>query len=108
MRNIKEETIICCGVDGDMLRLCPGKYSLYYRCPRYEFKNRNRDEKVCMNRLSLSDAEIIYSVLEDMEDEGRLKAGESGRIMHLAYEIAEVNEMYIKVYVINHKKVKLL
>lgn len=107
MRDVRADAIFFCGVDGARLMLTRGKYSMYYRCPKYELKNRVGDETVCMNRLSLDDEELLYSELEDLDDEDNIKEGISGKIRHLMYQVAEVNSSYIKVYVINKNKVKL-
>ena len=84
-----------CGVDGDRLMLTKGKYSLYYRCPRYELKNRKGDEGVCMNRLSIDDQELMFSELENLDDDDEIVKGVTGQIRHLLYEIADVNEDYL-------------
>jgi hypothetical protein len=107
MRDIREDAIFFCGVDGARFFLTKGKYSLYYRCPKYELKNREGDEVVCMNRLSIDDQELLFSELEDLDDEDKIKEGLTGQIRHLLYEIVDVNEDYIKVYVINKNKIKL-
>lgn len=107
MRDIKNQTILCCGVDGENFKLVPGKYSIYYRCPKYELVNRVENEKVCTNCISLNDAQLIYAELEMLAGKGELKVGSFGRKLHLSYEIFEVTEDYIKVLVINLKKIKL-
>ena len=107
MRDIRNETILLCGVDGARFKLVDGKYSTYYRCPKYELVHRINDEKVCMNRLSLDDAKLIYSELEEMEEDGSLKAGNGGRIYHLQYKIAQITEHFITVFVVNMKKIKI-
>ena len=107
MDDIRENTIIKCGIDGKMLKLVNGKYSLYYRCPDYEFSERGTGKNVCMNRLSFKDRDIIYSELENLNTAGRLVVGAKGKKMHLAYEIAEIDTDYIAVYVINTLKIKI-
>lgn len=107
MRDVREDAIFFCGVDGARFMLTRGKYSMYYRCPKYELKNRVGDEQVCMNRLSLDDEQLLYSELEDLDDEGKIQEGVVGKVRHLMYSIDEVNESYIKVYVINKNKIKL-
>lgn len=107
MRDLKEDAIFCCGIDGKELKLVMGKHSLYYRCPNYEKEEREEEDEVCMNRLSLKDLDILYAELEQMRFDRRIKPGEHGRKIHLVYEIAEVNPFYIKVYVVNTLKVNL-
>lgn len=106
MRNLKEDTIFCCGIDGKPFKLVPGKYSLYYRCPNYEFKERGPGKKPCMNRISLKDEEILLEELDKMRLEHRIKTGEGGKRLNLKYEITEVNDIYIMVNVINTFKIK--
>lgn len=105
--DIKENTIFKCGIDGKQFSLVNGKYSLYYRCPNYEFSERGPGKKVCMNRLSLKDIDILYEELKKMKDENRLKIGEKGKRLYLMYEIEDINEDFISVYVINTQKIKI-
>lgn len=108
MINIREDTIFLCGVDGARLKLVQGKYSLYYRCEKYEVANRTvEDGSPCMNRISLKDQDTLFEKLEEMQENGKLTEGESGNYMHLLYEIKKIDEDYLEVYVINKYKVKL-
>lgn len=41
-----------------------GKYSLYWRCPNYDSKNRKQGQKPCMNRINCKDAGRIEQVYQ--------------------------------------------
>ena len=71
----------------------------------YELANRT-SERVCMNRMSLMDAENIYTELQKMEDEKRLKEGVIKKIRHLQIRIDKITPIYVQVSVINRYKVK--
>ena len=94
-----------CGVCDTYMRPVLGIYGQYRRCPKYEFKNRNGSEPVCMNRISVSDMAILYEELESLQEQGYLNKGTAGVVEHLEYEIADVAPDYIKVWVINSKKI---
>lgn len=105
--NIKEDTVFRCGIDGKPFKLVLGKHSLYYRCPNYELAERGAGNKVCMNRMSLKDVNMLCDELEKMQKENRLAVGEGGKRIHLLYEIEEIDEDYLSVYVINTHKIKI-
>lgn len=107
MGDIREDIIFKCGVDGKPFKLVPGKYSLYYRCPDYEFSQRGTGKEVCMNRLSFREAGMLTREIEKLRDEGMLAKGETGRIPGFMYEVAEVDDGYIAVYVVNTSKIKI-
>lgn len=107
MDNIMERILVKCGIDGKTLKLTKGRYSIYYRCPNYESSEREPGKKACMNRLSLKDAEILYAEIEKIEARGNANTGTGGTVGHLAYEIGEVNERYMVVYVINTSKINM-
>lgn len=102
--NIREDTVFLCGADGKRLHLVNGRHSLYYRCPNYERENRKPDEDVCMNRMSLLEQERMFHELEKVKDSGCLKPEKRGRVMGFVYEIYEMDERYLSVYVINKNK----
>ena len=114
-RNIREDVIFFCGLDGERLLLQEGRHTIYYRCPKYKKENRNENEKPCINRISLLDANFIYDELEYVQASNELKEGYKGVIKEyytfvksfdISYEIKEINEDFIKVYLINNNRQK--
>lgn len=106
MQNIRKNLIFFCGIDGCRFNLTSGRYSLYYRCPRYESIHRKNTEKACMNRLSPTDLEILYSIFEEYIESNSLTTGLHDNYLHLEYKVTDINEFYIKVFVINKRFVK--
>ena len=98
--------VFVCEEDKAMFELVKGKYNLYYRCMKYDRENRQDNENVCMNRLSLKDAYMMYSILEDLENKGRLTAGASGREKWIDYKIISADDELIFVTIYNHNYLK--
>ena len=114
-RNIRKDVIFFCGLCGSRLMLQKGRHTIYYRCPKYERENREKEEKVCTNRISLLDSDYLLSELESVQMRGELKVGFKSTLKEfftfyksfdISYEITEINEDYIKVFVINNKRKK--
>lgn len=104
--NYDEEVVLFCGVDRERLEVAEGKHTMYLRCPKYKKENRRNSEKVCMNRISYSDAQGVYSKIEELETSGKLVVGTKFRLLNIECTVFEINEYYIGVYVINRHKVK--
>lgn len=88
-RDLRNTTVLYCGKCGAKLELIPGKYSLYYRCMRYDRKNRAEGEKSCPVKISLTDAELLYTELENLEFDGDLQNGVKGRVGNVNYTVRE-------------------
>lgn len=100
----KKDFVFFCGLDKKRLILADGKYSAYRRCENYEFRNREKGEAVCMNRLSLQETATLRSDLEEkMATEG-IAEGDVGMAGHISYEIGEINSYFITVYIVNTKR----
>lgn len=102
-RNFKRETVFVCEKDRKRLLLCKGKYSLYYRCPNYELKNRGPNENVCMNRMSIYDRNLLIDELEYLNDEEKLIVGTEGCINAIRYKVIDINNTFIIVSIF-HKR----
>lgn len=114
-RNLRKDVIFYCGLCGSRLMLQKGRHTIYYRCPKYEKEHRTNEETVCTNRISLLDANWLLDELEVLQATNELKEGKKGTIneyftfyksFDLSYEIKEINEDYLKVYVLNNKRKK--
>lgn len=106
MENLKQIINIYCGVDGERLKLVKGKYSIYYRCPKYEKDNRDEYESVCTNNISLKDKQYICSIIQEKYNQGLLRENYEHNYMHIRFRIVSINKNEIKVLVINKKKIK--
>lgn len=74
-KKLRDKILFYCGNHDIRFRLCIGKHSLYYRCPKYEMEYRDDREIICMNRLSLYHAEKIYEAAEKLYFSRKLKEG---------------------------------
>lgn len=87
-----------CGIDGKRMQLSEGKYTLYWRCPKYEEQNRDPGEKSCQNRLSWKEASQI--------DKLNIETGKRYRVGTLDILGGPVEEGIMKVFVINRRTCK--
>lgn len=92
-----------CGLDGETMQLTEGKYSLFYRCPCYYKENREEEQPVCNNSLSLKDAQKIQKEIEEKLEEGELKEDEWGEIPGVIYRVCEIYDGLITVFVVQKK-----
>ena len=100
MDDLKRKIQFYCRDCGCRLKLCPGRYSLYYRCPKYEYQFREENEKVCMNRLSLMEAEKLYQNAEAMQLRHSLQNGAclSTGILEAYVERMEERQIIVKIW----------
>lgn len=102
----RNTVILFCGICKKSLEVAEGKHTLYLRCPCYERKNRTKEQDVCMNRISKSDANRVYDYIEGLAIDGNLKKGISFKLINIEAIITDINDFYIAVEIINRHKVK--
>lgn len=96
--------LFCCGTDFAPLRLTVGPYGLYYRCLRYDRKNRPETEPACLNQLSVYHAQLIEDRITALRREGKMKEGLTEDLSHYTFTVLQVRPHFILIAVENHKK----
>lgn len=104
MINIKNNIEYLCKYHNCTFKLVKGKYSLYYRCPKYEFQYRKPGEKVCTNSVSLKVLDQIGDEIEKLYNDGLLRVGYCGKYRNIKYKVQVVSRNYIEVLIINMDK----
>ena len=86
--------------------LCKGKYNLYYRCPRYDRRNRPPGQKACTNRMSIRERNLLLDRLWRAYENGTFVPGLRGEEGDVVYEVSELNDFYITVRIVNARTVR--
>lgn len=102
----RKKIIFICGVDAKRMLLCKGKYNLYYRCPRYDRRNRSPGQKACTNRMSIRERNLLLDRLWRAYENSTFAPGLRGEEGDVVYEVNELNDFYITVCIINTRTVR--
>lgn len=106
MPDITKITGFYCSRCNVRLKLVKGKYSIYYRCPKYELKHREYGDTVCTNSISIQKAYKINEILQKKYDDGDLHIGISGKVEFIKYEVVSIATEEIKVKIKNLQKLR--
>ena len=112
--NLWKTIKIYCGNNHDeLVELQPvqGPLSLFYACPKYYEQNREKNEKMCDNRLNLNDynalVEHLTKIISEAEEENMILdlTGYKWKNKGVSYEIFKYSDISIKVKVYSTKSI---
>ena len=100
--SFKRNILFFCKDCGCQFQLVQGRFSVFYRCPKYYVENREMDEPVCNNRMTIYEAHDICSELFMQTKNGNLKKGLQWIHKNSEIEVLSIVEPYIMISVKNN------